>query len=233
MHGVSVSSAPCVYSLLRNGTDNLLFFLIIQPSLFQTLNLLMTVFHLHSSDELTTLPLSEVTRDWNGTPVTPSPRFVFAIDETHFHFRAMREGSSIVHPNSCLGSFQAELWKFDVAEFFLRDPNSNHYLEINLAPNGGWWSCLFSAPLVRLTEREEPAPDVTVEASCDDQGWDARISIPLSYLQEKEGFSPDSRLHGAFLLGSPQHCLTSGPIPPGDPNFHHPDLPQPINIIRP
>lgn len=192
----------------------------------------MTIFHLDSSDQLKTLPLSPLETDWNGDPVSSPPRFAFANDTTHFHFCAQRDAKSTVHPSALPGVFQAELWKYDVAEFFLRHPRTGTYLEINLSPNGAWWSCLFTAPLVRLTDREEPIPEVTSEANCTPEGWEARISIPLAYLQKTLNFGPDSRLHAAFLLDSPQRCLSSGSVPGGEPNFHHPELPAPISFDR-
>ena len=45
--------------------------------------------------------------------------------------------------------------------------------------------------------------------------------------------SPASQLHAAFLLDSPQHGLTTGTPPPGEPNFHHPDLPTSIRYQSP
>jgi hypothetical protein len=46
------------------------------------------------------------------------------------------------------GNFLAELWRHDVAELFIADPASGRYFEFNLAPNGAWWSCEFTAPRV-------------------------------------------------------------------------------------
>ena len=90
----------------------------------------MTIFHLHSSDQLKTLPLSPLETDWNGDPVSSPPRFAFANDTTHFHFCAQRDGESTVHPSALLGVFQAELGKYDVAEFFLRDPQTQLHPEL-------------------------------------------------------------------------------------------------------
>ncbi len=193
----------------------------------------MIVLHLETPENLTTLPLIELSRDWHGDAISAPPRYLFALDATHFHFCATRSGPSTVHPSSTPGVFQAELWKSDVAEFFLRHPTSDDYLEINLAPNGGWWSCLFSAPRVRRTDREEPIPGVLASATCDESGWRAQIAIPLPFLRKTLAFGPSSRLHAAFLLDSPQRCLTSATPPPLAPDFHHPDLPQPVTIARP
>ena len=60
------------------------------------------------------------------------------------------------------GEFYEGLWKGDVAELFLSLPNGN-YVEYNFAPNGAWWACEFSAPLVRTTRkisREIPSENV-------------------------------------------------------------------------
>ena len=84
----------------------------------------MTVFHLNASETLSNFPMSSVGRDWLGEEVTPAPEFVFANDEERFHFRARRSGQATVHPSSSPGAFQAELWKYDVAEFFLAHPTT-------------------------------------------------------------------------------------------------------------
>lgn len=190
----------------------------------------MTIFHLDASESLSKFPLTPIDRDWFGEEVDPAPGFAFAKDEERFHFRARRSGQATVHPSSSPGVFQAELWKHDVAEFFLAHPTNGHYLEINLSPNGGWWSCLFRAPLKPLLETNEPAPEVTAEATINDDGWDVHLSLRLSYLRETLDFGPDSRLHASFLLDTPQRCLTSAPPAPGEPNFHHPALPQPVQF---
>ena len=193
----------------------------------------MTIPHLNSFNQLATLPLTKVPRDWFDRVINNPPRYAFGLDETHFHFRATRHAAFTVHPSAESGLFQAELWKFDVAEFFLRNPETGTYLEINLSPNGAWWSCLFTAPRQRLTDQEKPIPNVTATASHNTKKWDARISIPLEYLRKTLSFSPSSRLHSAFILDSPQRFLTTGTAPACEPNFHHPDLPAAINIDSP
>lgn len=171
-----------------------------------------------------------VEADWFGEVVTRPPAFVFGLDADDLHFRARREGAARVHPGARPGVFQAGLWKDDVAEFFLLDPRTGHYLEVNLAPNGGWWSCLFRAPRVPLEENNGPPPGVRTAARRDEQGWEAELSIPLSHLRETVNLGPGSCLHAAFLLDQPQRCLTSAPPVPGEPDFHHRALPQPIHF---
>lgn len=166
---------------------------------------------------------STLSTDWFGQSLTVPVHFVFAVDRDHFHFLASRKSKAFIHPQSETGKFQAELWKYDVAEFFLRAPNSTRYLEFNLAPNGGWWSCLFKDALVPMEESNTPLPGVIATGHSSPDGWEAHARIPLSFLVEHLDFGPDSRLNATFILDSPdQIFVTAGPPAPGKPNFHRP-----------
>ena len=167
---------------------------------------------------------SSLSSDWFGQSLSPPAHYLFGMDCDHLHFFASRNSHAMVHPESRSGEFQAELWKYDVAEFFLRAPDSNHYLEFNLAPNGGWWSCLFKETLVRMEENNPPLPGVIASGEVAPDGWNAHAKIPLSFLREHLDFGSDSMLNATFILNSPEQIfLTAGPPAPGKPNFHRPD----------
>ena len=175
----------------------------------------------------------QILTDWSGSQITKLSKFLFWVDRTHFHFLASQKGTSgMNHPDSRLGQYQAELWKYDVAEFFLLSSDKSRYLEFNLAPNGGWWSSAFTAPLQAAPGEPSPIPDVKTSAEATSEGWQARASIPLSWLQEVYGFGESSHLNACFILNSPdQIFVTAGDPPEGKPDYHRPDLFPPINPI--
>lgn len=136
------------------------------------------------------------------------------------------------HPSARPGAFQAELWKFDVAEFFLSDPRTGRYLEFNLAPNGAWWSCLFRAPLDRCHPEDEPLPGVRTETTARPTGWHAEATLPLTWLREQLHFGDNSRLNATFILNSPQQrFFTAVPLGGRDPAFHQPDSFSAITFV--
>ncbi len=167
---------------------------------------------------------SSLSSDWFGQSFSPPAHYLFGMDRDHLHFFASRNSQAAIHPESRPGEFQPELWKYDVAEFFLRAPDSNHYLEFNLAPNGGWWSCLFKEALTPMDENNPPLPGVIATGEVTPDGWNALAKIPLSFLREHLDFGSGSMLNATFILNSPaQIFLTAGAPAPGEPNFHRPD----------
>jgi len=94
--------------------------------------------------------------DWYGEKFDKPLTFGLAVDQDYLWFVGGHQQAASIHPSAKPGAFQAELWKYDVAEFFLLDPTTGRYLEFNLAANGAWWSTVFTAP--RLRESEEDVP---------------------------------------------------------------------------
>lgn len=174
-----------------------------------------------------------VLTDWYGTKIQNFINFLFWIDDAHFHFLASEEGSSgLNHPESEPGLYQAELWKYDVAEFFLRSADGSRYLEFNLAPNGAWWSSAFDAPLEAAPGEPAPIPDVLTSSQQDENGWQAMASFPLDWLQKNFGFGDKTTMNANFILNSPhQIFLSAGDLGSGKPNFHQPGLFPPIERI--
>jgi hypothetical protein len=171
--------------------------------------------------------------DWSGSKITKLSKFLFWIDQTHFHFLASQEGTpGLHHPDSRPGQYQAELWKYDVAEFFLLSSDKSRYLEFNLAPNGGWWSSAFSAPLIPAPGEPLPIPDVKTSAEVNSDGWRARASIPLSWLKKHYGFSKSTFLNACFILNSPDQIFVSaGNLGDGDPDYHRPKHFPPLDPV--
>ncbi len=166
-----------------------------------------------------------VLTDWGGTEMQKSVKFLFWVDGSRFHFLASTNGrSGMSHPESKPGFYQPELWKYDVAEFFLKSTDGTRYLEFNLAPNGAWWSSAFNAPREASPGEPKPIPAVLTSAQQTENEWQVMASFPLDWLRENYGFGDKTTLNATFILNSPdQIFLTAGNLGPGEPDFHRPD----------
>ena len=140
------------------------------------------------------IPVTPITSDWYDVEVEARTAFGFATDPNSFHFRVIRDAPARVHPDARPGVFTADLWQFDAAEFFLVSPDIDRYLEFNLAPNGAWWSCEFTAPRQGAHPNNEPLPGVVTSGSLGDDRWEAGASLPLTTLRDRFAFGPRCRL---------------------------------------
>ena len=176
-----------------------------------------------------------ISADWFDQRASSPPSFLFWLDEDHFHFLARRDGSAgTPHPESQPGYFQAELWRYDVAEFFLRSANGSRYLEFNLSPNGGWWSCLFGDPLQPESGQPSPVPGVRTRALQTPESWQAQASVPRRWIEERFPLDESPALNATFILDSPhQTFFTAGDLGGGEPNFHQPALFPMAKLVRP
>lgn len=181
-----------------------------------------------SFEQLSLLPRQEFFSDWFGQDVTPPAQFSFATDGTYLWFLAERSSKAYCHPAGSPGSFQPELWKYDVAEWFLASKDNSGYWEFNLAPNGAWWACSFSD--IRKPNEKQPVPEnVETQSIKDEQGgWTTMAKIPLSELAGID--IRNCRLATAFILNSPEQIfITSALDLSGEPDFHRPsDFSPPI-----
>lgn len=171
------------------------------------------------------VPIFGCVKDWHGALLDPAAGWCLVEDPGHLWFIASRAKPAQLHPASRPGKFQAELWKHDVAELFIAAPDRRSYLEINLSPNGGWWSCLFDAPRQRRHAEDTPLSGVKTHADMGADGrWVAAIALPLDVLREEIGFGAESPMNVTFILDSPaQRFVTVAAPTPGEPDFHRPD----------
>jgi hypothetical protein len=170
------------------------------------------------------LPLFGLGRDWHGEPVRPPAGFSLAMDDRCLWFLAHHDKAARTHPDARPGVFQGDLWRYDVAELFLADPVSGRYFEFNLAPNGAWWCCEFTAPRVRAEKTDVAMPNVATFAEASENGsWLAAMALPLDLLRARLDFGTETRANVAFILGSPQQTFLSAAELGGDtPDFHQP-----------
>ena len=167
-----------------------------------------------------------ITTDWSGTHLEAQPSFRVVLAPGQFIellVTARKTPSSMIGSKS--GEFHEGLWQHDCAELFLANPETDHYIEFNLAPNGAWWSCLFEAPRRRALLENLPLAGVTTEALEGIAHWEARLRVPLATLPEVIGSDPKKwRANATFCLGNDprQKFATFAAPAPGQPDFHRP-----------
>lgn len=180
------------------------------------------------------LAIFGIEKNWQGSPLDIPAGFGMAVDDEHFWFVAMRNKPALTHPDSYAGKFTPELWKYDVAEFFMYDPMSGRYLEFNLAPNAAWWCAEFIAP--RQRAYEEDIEMIGVRAYSDqspDGSWLSAVSIPIDTLKARINFCRSSQMNVTFIIDSPsQEFLTANPPEGETPDFHQLSLFKPIQILE-
>lgn len=169
------------------------------------------------------LPLLGIGSDWYGKALNPPLAFSLAADSANLWFVATRQSTAVVHPESSLGSFTPELWKYDTAELFIADSKTGRYLEFNLAPNGAWWAAAFTSPRVHSDAQPDFKTHIVSHSGDDPIQWLAALAIPLSFLKETINFGVETRANATFILGSPAQTFHSTAKLPGDePDFHQP-----------
>lgn len=194
---------------------------------------MQALIHSHSGaagfDWLLSLPRQILDREWYGNPVCPPLEFAFGVDEENLWFLATRAAHPEMHPDAAPGVFTPELWKYDVAEFFLVRPSTGQYWEFNLCPNGAWWACGFKA--ARQQNEELPVPaGVETRGDISGNSWLAMSRIPLDSLSPVVGGQPGKAslasltLAVTAILDTPgQIFLTTGLNKTANPDFHRPD----------
>ncbi len=170
------------------------------------------------------VPMLGLEKDWEGAPVQPPAAVSLAMDDQRLWFIAHHRRAAQLHPLARPGMFQAELWRYDLAELFIADPVSGRYFEFNLAPNGAWWSCEFTAARVRAEPLDIVMPEVaTFSDMAADGAWLAAMAIPLDLLRARLDFGLRSRVNVTLILESPAQKFVSAADLGGDePDFHQP-----------
>lgn len=126
--------------------------------------------------------------------------------------------------------FVAGLWKRNVMEWFLGNPENGRYLEIHLAPGGQWWSCVFTAIRVPENPAGKPLPLSVIHHRRDKAGkrWEASVQVPSSVLCQllKASAFTDLRTNLCAVAypatGRPMY-FSFAELPGGKPNFHQPE----------
>lgn len=179
------------------------------------------------------VPLFGLNKDVHGVPLQVPAAFSVVMDTRCLWFIANHRKPARLHPRARPGAFQTELWQYDVAEIFLADAAGERYFEFNLAPNGAWWSCEFTAPRKRAEEVEIAMPEVATFSEISPEGaWLAAMALPLDLLRSRLDFGPESRLNITMILESPAQKFTSAAdLGSGPPDFHQPARFPRVNFV--
>lgn len=163
-------------------------------------------------------------QDWFDSPVEPPLTTSLSAEGNQFIFTAQQALPCLPHPDAEQGVFRPELWKFDVVEVFFCEPKTGAYLEINLAPSGGWWACWFDH--VRVARAVQPDfSKISARGEVTGAGWEASITIPLSLFEQPESL----HYNITAIIDSPQQrFLTAFPLGCQEPDFHRPSHFQPL-----
>jgi hypothetical protein len=167
---------------------------------------------------------AKIDKDWFGTPVAARPQFELGLDAGDIVLRGRAEKAPLVVPGDT-GGYAEGLWNGDCVELFLVNPETGYYIEFNLSPKGGRWSCEFTAPRVRAPGAPRDFVGVSTTAKRTDGAWESTIRIPVASLPAELAFDPaKTRGNVTFCLGdSHQLYLTYADLGDGMPNFHRPD----------
>ena len=167
-----------------------------------------------------------IEQEWYGKAIEPPYVYCFTLSADGLEFCAARKAPALIHPDGQCGAFQAELWRYDAAEFFISTPDGGRYMEFNLSPNGAWWAAVFSGPRQITPGFENWQPGgVMATGESNGDSWQCRALIPHAVLQEA-GIDPrDCRLTAAAILNSPEQVFLTTALPcDTQPDFHRPDL---------
>jgi hypothetical protein len=179
------------------------------------------------------VPLFGLAKDVHGAALQSPAAFCVVADTQYLWFIANHRRPAQLHPKARPAIFQAELWRYDVAELFLADPITGRYFEFNLAPNGAWWTCEFTAPRIRAEEVDIAMPGIaTFSDMAADGSWLAAMAIPLDLLRARLDFGSNTQINIAMILETPaQKFISAADLGNGEPDFHQPQRFPKINFM--
>lgn len=170
--------------------------------------------------QLLDLPPHSLTRGWHGEPLPCFLEFLVALSPDALLFGGGAGEAPRCDRSLSAGQFLENLWEQDLLELFIGDPGSDRYFEINLAPTGAWWSCLFD----RYRERSAPplAPPAGASAcSLISAGsWKAALSLPLASLPPWVSAGLQGHGNVCGIRGAPRQFATFAPPQAASPDFH-------------
>lgn len=176
----------------------------------------------------------EISQDWYGNPIGESVQLVVACDPDRmwFGYRSLARCSA-----GRAGRFVEGLWDEDeVLELFIGASGSEGYLELNLTPDGAWWSRRFAS--YRAPRDDGRLGGVKIAVETNGAFGRSVLSLPLRELALSEvPLLPGDPAAVAgnvtgFTLRSGIRCALSYHVPPTvAPDFHLPELRQPLRAV--
>lgn len=183
-------------------------------------------------DRLFGYPFNTIEYDWFGERVKNPVGFVVAVDPDRLYLGAKVEATPWFDPATSAGQFVEGLWNKDVAEIFISSAESPVYQEINLSPNGAWWSCYFSKYRKRDGAGFKMPKDVKTHSNIGSAMWQAAISLPLKDFSLCIDLEGGCRANVAFVIGkAKRQYLTWANIQQRDPDFHRAEDFEDIDLI--
>ena len=138
-------------------------------------------------------------------------------------FRVRVNKKALLHPTTMSSNTYYEgLWEYDVAEWFIADPATGKYIELNLAPTGAWWMMVFNSLRQRAEQFMPDLKRISAGSILEDDSWSAFLEIPVAVLQEVLG-SVALKHNVCFILGhNPREYLSWTRLDSKHPDFHRP-----------
>lgn len=144
--------------------------------------------------------------------------------QDYFEVGFIAEKKPFIDQNAKPG-FREGLWRFDCGELWLSNPEMGRYVEINLAPNGDWWSCVFTSP--RLRDLQTDPPQCITEGYPGKDGWFAKLKISRDEIERCLGSTENLVGNVTLVLDGcdhPDEKLENlhSIVPLGAHDFHRP-----------
>lgn len=153
---------------------------------------------------------------WDGNPAPFSLKYTLVVLNGRLQFSVEFPHEVLGHPQALEGAFTPELWKWDVAEYFIYAPSSGKYVEVNLAPSGAYWVEGFKQ--VRVAD-EEFSYEVLDPVSSP-----KALELSLLALESYLGSHQEWCLNVTAILGTPsQAFLSETRLPGAEADFHQPE----------
>ena len=136
-------------------------------------------------------------------PALFSSAYKLDLHESFIRIGFITEKDPYILPNDQPPGFREGLWRADCGELWLANPGSVRYLEINLAPNGDWWACVFSSPRTRDFGTEPP--QCSTENFVSANAWYVWINLPKAEIERCLGTSENLVGNVTLVLGGCDH----------------------------
>ena len=166
----------------------------------------------------------EITTDWFQQTSQSKACFYIEKQETLWLFHVRVDQKPVLHPMKMSPqTYHEGLWEYDVAEWFIANPTTGKYIELNLAPTGAWWMMIFDAPRQRGKEDMPDLSGIKTSNMFTALTWKASLAIPILVVEKALG--RDTLKHNVcFILGkNPREYLSWTRLAAKQPDFHRPD----------
>lgn len=162
-----------------------------------------------------------LSRDWYGAVVTPPLRFSLEFPSHRIVFSAERLAPPVCDRTIANGTFKEGLWESEVAELFIREEDGPRYLEINLAPTGAWWWCVFESYRARATVQPSVPRGLRTTSELSSSRWSASIELPYEEIPIALSNPAQARLNVTGVIRAPEtKYLTWVALRSEKPDFH-------------